>query len=123
MLQKRSVLIGAPRGFYRVCQLPGGSKSVSFGAATECMVSAKRNLVGWSRYKKAGCSKREVTGCANFLEDVKVHLVMKSLNTRSQQNETWQAGKNKRKLDAENEKDQHMGPSGFLQSVPTSWRM
>jgi hypothetical protein len=132
MLQKRSVLIGAPRGFYRVCQLPGGSKSVSFGAATECMVSAKRNLVGWSRYKKAGCCKREVTsygplvvskGCANFLEDVKVHLVMKSLNTRSQQNETWQAGKNKRKLDAENEKDPHMGPSGFLQSVPTSWRM
>jgi hypothetical protein len=41
MLQKRSVLIWAPRGLYRVCHLPGGSKSVSFDAAPECMVPAK----------------------------------------------------------------------------------
>jgi hypothetical protein len=60
------------------------------------------------------------TGCANFLEDVKVHPVMQPLNARSQRNETWQTGKNKRNLDAANEKDPHMGPSGFLQDVPTS---
>jgi hypothetical protein len=60
------------------------------------------------------------TGCANFLEDSKVHLVMQPLNAKSQQNETWQAGGKKRKLDAANEKDPHMGPSGSLQDVPTS---
>jgi hypothetical protein len=49
MLQKRSVLIWIPRGLYRVYQLPGGCKSVSFDAATECTVPAKRNLAGWSR--------------------------------------------------------------------------
>jgi hypothetical protein len=66
---------------------------------------------------------RVSTGCANFLEDVKVHIVIQPLNAQSQQNETWQAGKEKRKLDAANEKDPHMGPSGLLQGVPTSWRM
>jgi hypothetical protein len=63
------------------------------------------------------------TRCANFLEDVKVHLVMQPLNVQSQRNETWQAGQNKRKQDAGNEKDSHMGPSGSLEGVPTSWRM
>jgi hypothetical protein len=62
-------------------------------------------------------------GCANFLDDIKVHLVMQPLNARSQRNETWQAGKKERKLDAANDNDPHMGPYGFLQSVPTSWRM
>ena len=52
-----------------------------------------------------------------------MHLVMQPLNAQSQRNETWQAGQNKRKLDAANEKDPHMGPSGSLQGVPTSWRM
>jgi hypothetical protein len=50
-------------------------------------------------------------------------LWMQPLNARSQRNETWQAGKNKRKLDTANEKDPNMDPSGFLQCVPTSWRM
>jgi hypothetical protein len=35
MLQKRSVLIWAPQGFYRMCQLPGGCKSASCDAAIE----------------------------------------------------------------------------------------
>jgi hypothetical protein len=52
-----------------------------------------------------------------------VHLVMQLLNAQSQQNETWQAGQYKRKLDAANEKNPHMGHSGSLQGVPTSWRM
>jgi hypothetical protein len=54
------------------------------------------------------------TGCAKFLEDVRLHLVMQPLNAQSQQNKTWQAGQNKRKLDAANEKDPHMGNSGSL---------
>jgi hypothetical protein len=61
--------------------------------------------------------------CANFLEDVKVPLVMQPQNAQSQRNEIWQAGQNKRKLDAANEKDPHMGHSGSLQGVPTFWRM
>jgi hypothetical protein len=63
------------------------------------------------------------TGCAIFLEDVKLHLVMQPLNVESQQNKTWQAGQDERKLDAANNKGLHMGPLGSLQGVPTSWRM
>jgi hypothetical protein len=53
-----------------------------------------------------------------------VHLVMQPLNAHSQRYEIWQAGQNKRKLDAGNEKDPHMGPLGvstgcasFLENV------
>jgi hypothetical protein len=38
------------------------------------------------------------TGCANFLEDVKLHLVMQPLNAESQRNKTWQAGQDGRRL-------------------------
>jgi hypothetical protein len=43
-------------------------------------------------------------GCADFLEDVKMHFVMQLLNARSQQKETWQAGQDRRNLDAAKEK-------------------
>jgi hypothetical protein len=52
-----------------------------------------------------------------------VHLVIQLLNAQSQQNETWQAGQDKRKLAAAKKKCLNMGPLGSLQGVPTSWRM
>jgi hypothetical protein len=44
------------------------------------------------------------TGCSNFLEDVKVHLVMWLLNALSQQKETWQEGQDRKRLDAAKQK-------------------
>jgi hypothetical protein len=82
--------------------------------------------------REARCCKREVSsygplgvsiGCANFLEDVKVHLVIQPLNAQYQRNETWQAGQDRRRLDAAKEKCPHMGPLGSLWGVPTFWRM
>jgi hypothetical protein len=63
------------------------------------------------------------TGCAYFLEDVKMHLVMQRLNAGSQENKTWEVGLNRRMLDAVKEKGLHMNPSGPLQGMPTSWRI
>jgi hypothetical protein len=45
---------------------------------------------------------------------------MQPLNAQSQQNETWQAAQDRRRLDAAKEKCPNMGPSGSLQGVPTS---
>jgi hypothetical protein len=59
-------------------------------------------------------------GCVNFLQDVKEHLLMQTLNAGSQQNKTWQAGHNRRMLDAAEEKGPRMGPFRFLQGLPTS---
>jgi hypothetical protein len=60
------------------------------------------------------------TGCTNFLEDVKVHLVVQPQNAQSQQNEIWQAVQNIRRLETANEKGQHMGLSRSLPGVPIS---
>jgi hypothetical protein len=63
-------------------------------------------------------------GCANFLEDIKMHLVMQPLNARSQKNQTWQAGQDWRKLDAKKEKGSSIWPleistgcASFLEGV------
>jgi hypothetical protein len=94
-----------------VCQFPGGCKSASCDAVTECTVPVKWNLADRSRYKKARCFK--YSGYAIFLEDVKKHPVMQPLNAQSQQNETWQAGQDSRIQDAAKEKGPHMGPRGL----------
>jgi hypothetical protein len=59
---------------------------------------SKKKLGREVKIEKAGCCKREVfsygplvvsTRCANFLEDVKMYILMQPLNARSQQKETW----------------------------------
>jgi hypothetical protein len=52
-----------------------------------------------------------------------VYILMQPLNPQSQQKETWQTGQDRNRLDAVKEKLLHMGSSGSLQGVPTSWRM
>jgi hypothetical protein len=59
MLQKKSDLIWASWGLYRVCQVPRGCKSASCDAAIECMVPAKKNLANRSRWKKSRCCKKK----------------------------------------------------------------
>jgi hypothetical protein len=49
-----------------------------------------------------------------------VYFVIEPLNAGSQQNETWHAGKDRKKLDAVKEKGPQTGPLGFLQGVPKS---
>jgi hypothetical protein len=46
-----------------------------------------------------------------------VHLVIQPLNVQSQRNGTWQAGQDRRRLEAAKEKGQHMGPSRSLPGV------
>jgi hypothetical protein len=61
------------------------------------------------------------TGFAEFLEDVKVHLVVQPQNARSQQNQIWQVGQNIRRLEAANEKGQQMGPSSASCDAATEY--
>jgi hypothetical protein len=52
-----------------------------------------------------------------------VHLVVQLQNSWSEQNEILQASQNIRRLEAANEKSQHMSPSRSLPGVPISWTM
>jgi hypothetical protein len=49
-----------------------------------------------------------------------VHLGVQLHNARSQQNKIWQAGENRRRLEAANEKGLHMGTSRSPTDVPIS---
>jgi hypothetical protein len=132
ILQKIRVLIWAPRGLCRVCQLPGGVKvhlvMQPLNARSQqnqtWQAGQDRRKLDVEKEKGSSIGPLEIsTRCANFLEDVKLHLVMRPLNAESQQNKTWQAGQDRRRLDAAKKKGPHMGPLGSLQGVPTSWRM